>query len=502
MTWLPTTWNRISTPRWTQWTRWMRRGSWPAAASLAVAAALTTVGLLAASGAAEPGPDPDPAHRYWPQWRGPAADGVAPHADPPVSWSETENVRWKVEIRGRGHASPVVWGDRVFVVTAVESRSVETASIREPDPEPEKGAEGSPRRRGFFRPVTPEGALDFVVMALDRATGEVVWERTARTAVPHEGTHTDGTWASASPVTDGRRVWASFGSQGIYCYTFDGKKVWERDLGDMHTRNGFGEGSSPALYGDSLVINWDHEGDSFIVALDAGTGEERWRRSRDEITSWATPVVVEVGGRPQVVVNATGKVRAYDLTRGELLWETGGMTVNTIPSPVHGDGLVYVTSGFRGNVLKAIRLAAAKGDVTGTEAVAWTWDRDTPYVPSPLLYDGLLYILKHNRGILTAFDAASGEVHYGPERLPELQGVYASPVGAAGRVYVVGRDGTTVVLEHGPKLEVLAVNRLDDGFEASPAVVDDEIFLRGRRHLYALTKAADGSEAPEASPGA
>lgn len=492
MTWLPKTWSWIWTPRWT--------GSWPAAARLAVAvAALTTVGLLAASGVADPGPDPDPAHRYWPQWRGPAADGVAPHADPPVTWSETENVRWKVEIPGRGHSSPVVWGDRVFLLTAVESRSPEPAREPEPASDPGDGAEPQ-RRRGFFSPVTPEGALDFVVMAFDRATGEVVWQRTARTAVPHEGTHTDGTWASASPVTDGRHVWASFGSQGIYCYTFDGKKVWERDLGDMHTRNGFGEGSSPALHGDSLVINWDHEGDSFIVALDAGTGEERWRRSRDEITSWATPVVVEAGGRPQVVVNATGKVRAYDLAGGELLWETGGMTVNTIPSPVHGDGVVYVTSGFRGNALKAIRVAAAKGDVTGTDAVAWTWDRDTPYVPSPLLYDGILYLLKHNRGILTAFDAGSGEVHYGPERLPDLQGVYASPVGAAGRVYVVGRDGTAVVLKHGPELEVLAVNRLDDGFDASPAVVDDEIFLRGRRHLYALAKAGEIPAA--ASPGA
>jgi len=440
----------------------------------------------------------DPADRYWPQWRGPDATGVAPHADPPVTWSETENVRWKVAIPGRGHASPVVWGDRVFLLTAVPTETP-------PAPKPEEteaaksseGGGGSERdRQRWFRGVSPDRELRFVLLALDRATGKTVWERTARTAQPHEGTHTDGTWASASAVTDGRHVWASFGSHGIYCYTWDGEKVWETDLGDMHTRNGFGEGSSPALHGETLAINWDHEGDSFIVALDAGTGQERWRRSRDEITSWATPAIAEVGGKPQVIVNATGKVRSYDLATGELIWETGGMTVNTIPSPVVGGGLAYVTSGFRGNALKAIRLATAKGDITGTEAVVWTFDRDTPYVPSPLLYDGILYLLKHNRGILTAFDAKSGEVLYGPERLEDLQGVYASPVGAGGRVYIAGRDGSTVVLKHGGEKKVLAVNRLDEGFESSPAVVGSEIFLRGREHLYALAR-----DPSESAPG-
>jgi len=432
-------------------------------------------------------PGPEPAARFWPQWRGPQATGVAPHADPPVTWSETENLRWKVEVPGRGHASPVVWGDRVFVLTAVEAAEAEGS-----------GHDGG-RVPPFGRGVAPDRTLRFTVLAFDRATGQVVWRRTARTARPHEGTHGDGSWASASAITDGTHVWAPFGSQGIHCYTWDGEKVWEKDLGDMRTRHAFGEGASPVLHDDTLVINWDHEGDSFIVALDADTGKERWRQARDEVTSWATPLVVEVGGRAQVVVNATGKVRGYDLETGRELWETGGMTVNTIPSPVHGDGMVYVTSGFRGNALKAIRLAAAQGDVTGTDAVAWTYDRDTPYVPSPLLYGDVLYILKGNRGILTALDAATGKVLYGPERLPELQGVYASPVAADGRVYVTGRGGKTVVLKHGPELEVLAVNELDDGFEASPAAVDGEIFLRGRNYLYALAetpKTAESSSSP------
>ncbi len=201
--------------------------------------------------------------------------------------------------------------------------------------------------------------------------------------------------------------------------------------------------------------------------------------------------MVADGGRPQVVVSATGRVRGYDLETGETLWATGGMTVNTIPSPVYADGLVYATSGFRGNALKAIRLAAAEGEFTDGEALAWSYDRDTPYVPSPLLYDGGLYILKQNSAILTAFDAGNGEVRYGPERLPSIDGAYASPVAAAGRIYVAGRDGTTVVvvLKAGTELEVLAENPLDDGFDASPALAGRDLFLRGRKHLYCLSEA-------------
>lgn len=417
------------------------------------------------------------AEHHWPQWRGPLADGVAPHGDPPTTWSETANVRYKVPIPGRGHASPVVWGDRIYLLTAVDA---ETPAAGAPAAE----AEGQ-RQRG----VAADRELRFVVLALDRATGKVVWERTAVRAKPHEGTHTDGTWASASAATDGERVWAFFGSRGIYCLSRDGEPLWQRDLGDMQTRNGFGEGASPVLAGDTLVISWDHEGDDFIVALDAKTGTERWRKPRTEITSWSTPLVVEADGKRQVVVNATGKVRAYDLATGAVVWEVGGMTTNAIPSPVAAGGLLYVTSGFRGNALKAIRLAGARGELEGTPAVVWSHDRDTPYVPSPLLYGGVLYFLKHNTGLLSALDAATGKVHYGPARLEGIDGVYASPVGAAGRLYVVGRNGKTAVLAAGPELKVLAVNQLDDGFEASPAIVGREIYLRGRNHLYALAEA-------------
>lgn len=466
-------------------------------------------GLLAAWSALASRPGSDAA-LHWPQWRGPEGNGVAPHGEPPLTWSESSNVRFKVEIPGRGHASPVVWGDRIFLLTAVEvgepapaapptaaapvppAASAPAAALTPAPPPPASPAAEAQQRSGPPRSVAPDRELRFVVLALDRATGKVVWERTARQAKPHEGTHPDGTWASASAVTDGERVWASFGSQGIYCYDWDGKLLWERDLGDMQTRNGFGEGATPALHGDTLVVAWDHEGPGFLVALDSRTGAERWRVARDERTGWSTPRVVEVEGKPQVVVNATGKVRAHDLATGALVWETGGMTSNAIPSPVAGDGMLFVTSGFRGNALKAIRLAGARGDLSGTPAEAWSYDRDTPYVPSPLLYGGTLYFLKSNQAILTALDAATGKPVFGPERLPEVDGVYASPVAAAGRVYVPGRNGATAVLAHGPKLEVLAVNKLDDSFDASPAIVGKELYLRGRRYLYALAEGGAG----------
>jgi outer membrane protein assembly factor BamB len=421
--------------------------------------------LILVSGAqAEPVPERE---RYWSQWRGPLATGVAPHADPPLRWSETDNIRWKVPIPGRGSASPVVWGDQVFVLTAIG-----------------EGARGEGPRAG----VVPQGPVRFVVLSIDRQSGRVLWERTAREEVPHEGTHPDGTWASPSPVTDGEVVLAHFGSRGLYAYDLEGRLLWQKDFGDMKTRLGFGEGSSPALSGDVVVVNWDHEGDSFLAALDRRTGRELWRRDRDEVTSWSTPLVVEAGGSAQVVVSATGRVRGYDLGTGKELWEAGGMTVNSIPSPVYGNGMLYAMSGFRGNAARAIRLEGAKGDLTGTDAVVWSYDRDTPYVPSPLLYGDSLYFLKTNSGILTSLDARTGEVRYGPERLPGVQGVYASPVGASDRVYVTGRDGRTVVLRHGPKLEVVAENVLDDGFDASASLVDGELFLRGRKSLYCLAE--------------
>jgi outer membrane protein assembly factor BamB len=420
-----------------------------AAAVLAVALAVPY-----AVGAQSPGAT------FWPQWRGPHATGVAPAANPPAEWSESKNIRWKIDLPGRGSSSPVIWGDRVYVSTAV----------------PVGGTGARAQHR-------------FLVMAVNRRDGSIAWQYTAREEAPHEGTHQEfGTMASSSAVTDGQHVIASFESRGIYALDMNGKLVWQKDLGDKQMRNEFGEGSSPALYKEKLFVVWDHQGESFIVALDKATGAEIWRQKRDEIDSWATPLVVEAGGKAQVVTGAMRRVRAYDADTGAIVWETAGLTMNPIPSPVAADGLVILMSGFRGNSLKAIRYADAKGDITGTPNVVWTLDRDTPYVPSPLLYDGILYFLKSNNGLLTAVDAKTGKPHYQTQRLEAIPTVFASPVGAAGRVYILGQQGTAVVLKHGPTLEILNTNTLDDRFDASPALVDGEMYLRGYENLYCVAE--------------
>jgi outer membrane protein assembly factor BamB len=428
-------------------------------ALILAAAVVAGVGWTAGP-AAQPS---SPAARYWGQWRGPSATGVSTTATPPVEWSETRNVRWKIAIPGRGSASPVVWGDRVYLLTAIA------------------GDGGYAARAGVPH--------KFVVMAIDRKTGKVVWEQVAREEAPHENAHNEnGTFASSSAITDGEHVIAPFESRGIHAYDMNGKLVWQKDLGDKRMRSQFGEGSTPVLHGNRLVYNWDHQGQSFIVALDKRTGEELWRQTREEIDSWFTPLVVTVNGRAQVVTGAMNKIQSYDLDTGEIVWHTAGLTMNPIPSPVAADGLVVLMSGFRGNSIKAIRLAEAKGDITGTNAIAWTLDRDAPYVPSPLLYDGILYVLKGNTGVLTVFDAKSGKPHYALQRLEAVPNVFASPVGAAGRVYIPGRDGGIVVLKHGTTFEQLGVNKLDDGFDASPALVDGEMYLRGYRNLYCIAE--------------
>ena len=433
------------------------------AATALLAFAAMTAAVIAAA-------DPE-AEKFWAQWRGPHATGAAVNGNPPLEWSETKNVRWKVEIPGRGSSSPIVWGDRLFLLSAVPA-GVDTTASHTP-----RGA------------VTPRAPHRFVVMAIDRRTGKTIWERTATEAVPHESSHPDnGTWASASATTDGEHVIASFDSFGYYAYDMNGTLVWQKDLGDKRMRNEFGEGSTPALHGNHLVVVWDHfvPGASFITALDKRTGQELWRAKRDEIDTWATPLIIEHGGRAQVIVNGMNKLRSYDLETGNVVWEAPGTTMNPIPSPVFADGMVFATSGFRGNNLKAVRLAGATGDISRSGAIVWQLDRDTPYVPSPILYDGILYILKTNNGILSAFDAKTGKPHYQNQRLVPVPNVFASPVGASGRVYFPGREGTTLVIKNSPTFEVLATNVLDDGFDASPALVDKEIYLRGQKFLYCI----------------
>jgi outer membrane protein assembly factor BamB len=447
------------------------------------------------------------AERFWGQWRGPRMDGIAPEGNPPIEWSETRNLRWKLALPGLGSSTPVVWKDRLYVLTAIPvggvepvppprppqalqspqaSQSGQALQSRQAQPA-QQAPSGEPRGERRGRAAEPPAGQEFTVLAINRSDGSIAWRRVARTETPHEGKQPNNSFASASAIVDGAHVIAYFGSRGLFCYDLDGRLVWEKDLGDMQTRNGFGEGASPALAGEKLVVNWDHEGGSFVVALDKKTGKELWRKQRDEGTTWATPLIVEHGGRRQVVTSGTNKVRSYDLETGELLWEAPGLTPNAIPTPVESNGIVYVTSGYRGNAARAIRLSEARGDVTGTPAIVWQTDRDTPYVPSPLLYQGVLYLIKSNAGVLTALDAATGGTLYGPQRLEGISEVYASPVGASGRVYFVGRDGNALVLEGGREYKVVAKSALDDGFDASPVVVGGEMYLRGYRHLYRIS---------------
>jgi outer membrane protein assembly factor BamB len=419
----------------------------------------------------------------WAQWRGPLASGVAPKGQPPVQWSEQQNVKWKVPIPGHGASTPIVWGDRVFLQAAMlTDRQDAVPQVTDPKAPPPTTIPAG--MAAMFAPAS-QNVHEFVLMCLDRGTGKVLWQKVVKQAVPHERHHRDHGYASYSPITDGKHVVAYFGSRGVHCFDMEGKLLWQKDLGLMRTRNAFGEGGSPALHEGVLIINWDHEGTDFIVAMDVASGRELWRTPRDEPTSWSTPLVVRHGQQTQVIVSATTRIRGYDLANGKALWECGGMTANVIPSPVSADGMVYAVSGHRGNAAVAIRLGK-EGDLTDSDAIVWSYRKHMPYVPSPLLYGQRLYACESNKAVLTCLDTRTGKPLYAAQKLEALEGVYSSPVGAAGRVYLVGRNGATVVLKDADALQILATNTLDDHFTASPAIVGKELLLRGHKHLYCL----------------
>ena len=422
--------------------------------------------------------------RYWPQWRGPLSTGVAIGAEPPVEWQEMadggdQNIRWKTPVPGRGHSTPVIWGDRVFLTTALP-----IGTPLEPKYSQAPGAHDNV-------PVTHRHR--FVVLAVNRKDGKICWQKIVREQVPHEGGHYTASQASASPVTDGEYLFAFFGSAGLYCLNLEGEVVWDRHFGEMHTRHGHGEGSSPTLHGDTLIVNWDHERGSFLVALDRHTGKEQWRVSRDEVTSWATPIVVEYEDVIQVVASGSKRVRGYDLETGKMIWSCGGLSRNVVASPVAAHGMVFAASSYDTRNLLAIRLRGSHGDVTASNQVAWSTRRLTPYVPSPLLYDNMLYFLRHYQGILSRLDVRTGRSIGGPVRLNGIRNIYASPVAADNRVYITGLDGTTVVLAHGSLPRVLAINRLRESISASAALVEFELYLRGSHSLYCLARDGGGS---------
>ena len=413
----------------------------------------------------------------WPQWRGPLQTGASSTADPPQTWDAGgANVRWKTAIPGRGHSTPIVWGDRIFLTTAIA-----IGPALPPRPSTAPGNHDND-------PVTHKQR--FAAVAISRKDGKLLWSKTLREALPHEQGHRTASLASSSPVTDGERLYVLFGSFGLYCLDVaDGQVVWQADFGPMQSLHGHGEGSSPVLHGETLIINWDHEGQSFASALDKRTGKPIWKVARSEVTSWATPIVALHAGQPQVIISGTSRIRGYDLASGKVLWECGGLSANVVASPVSDGEMVFAGSSYDKRALLAIRLAGATGDITDSkEHIAWSRFRGTPYVPSPLLYDGALYFLTHYQGILSRVDAKTGEDRPGAIRLGDLGDIYASPVAAAGRVYVTDLNGATAVIAAGEIPRLLAINRLGEPIAASAALAGRELFLRGEKHLYAIAE--------------
>jgi outer membrane protein assembly factor BamB len=425
----------------------------------------------------------------WPHWRGPDVNGVA-RGDGPARWSDTENIRWVADIPGRGHSTPAIWGDRIFLTTAVPTgKAPESAPAAQAAP-----PQGPPPQGRGFGDASQIVEHRFDVLCLDRKTGRTLWQKTARVATPHEGYHRQyGSFASNSPVTDGRHVWASFGSRGVYCYTVEGKPVWERDLGvKMQMRMAFGEGSAPLLVDNALILLYDHQGGSFVVALDKRDGREIWRKARDEESSWSHPFLVEHGGRKQVVITATNRVRSYDPGTGDIVWECAGLGLNTIPNPVLDGEILIVMSGYRNPNLLAIRLGRT-GDLTGTDSIVWTNNRGNSYTPSPVLQDGRFYMLTDN-GQLSCLNAKTGEAYYRQTRLPKPYNFKASPVAAGGKLYLASEDGDVILVKMGEVFEVIGTNTLtDQSFIASPVIMDGTLYLRSRTRLYAISEAGAGA---------
>lgn len=407
----------------------------------------------------------------WPEWRGPNSNGTA-KGDVPLEFSDTKNVAWKATIPGRGHSSPVIYGNKIFLTTATTTDGQDSAARTAPA----RGGGGA----GFGK------EYHFVLMCLDIKSGKVLWQRTAKTAKPHEGYHAKyGSFASNSPVTDGKFVFASFGSRGVFAYDLDGNLKWHKDVTPMKMRLEFGEGTAPVLHENYLILSNDQEQGSHVTVLDKTTGEQIWRADREEVSSWAAPLVVEHNNAKQLIIPATNKVRSYDLKTGKLIWECTGLGGNVIPAPVVQKDIVYVMSGFRNPNLLAIKLGAT-GDLTGSKNILWTNQRGNSYTPSPVLLDNKLYFIS-DTGMLTCLNATTGEAYYQQQRLPKPYNFKSSPVLVNGKIYLATEEGDVVVVKAGEKFEVLATNTMTDQvFIASPAVVDGAMYLRGQNTLFCI----------------
>jgi outer membrane protein assembly factor BamB len=414
----------------------------------------------------------------WPQFRGPFGQGVSAEKGLPDDWSPSRNVLWKTAIPGRGHSSPVVWGDRLFLTTAIEGDVV-------------PGAKGAVHMIEGHPYVHPQGVGDdhrqtFKVLAIDTRDGKIAWERTAYEGLPYDTRHKKGSFASQTPITDGKLVWTYFGSEGLlFTYDVDGNLKWKASLGGIKTV-GVGVGTSPVLYKDLIIVQADEDnGDqSFVVALDKRTGKEAWRTPRKIQVSWATPVVMRAGNRDELVTSGTEWIIAYAPATGKELWRAKGLESNAVPSPVVVGDIVVLSAGYPEKMAMAIRAGGA-GDVTGTPRILWKYAKGTAYVPSPIAYDGLVYLVT-DKGILTCLDAKTGEVKYEGGRVPVPATLMASPVAFDGKILLSSMEGDTFVIKAGPVHEVIRTNTLGEPIAASPALAGGRIYIRGESNLYAI----------------
>jgi outer membrane protein assembly factor BamB len=417
----------------------------------------------------------------WPGWRGPRGSGVTEETGFPLAWSGTQNVRWKAAVEGRGHSSPVIWGDYVFLLTSVEGPVVPGHRAVE-----HKGWRGED---GYVHPDSTgaDHRYTLKVLALERASGKLLWERSVYEGPMYDNRHRKNTYASSTPATDGERVYAFFDAEGLYCLDFEGNLLWKRDFPNV-AKGGMGPGMSPVLFGNLVIVLNDVEyGEgSYIMALDKKTGARVWRTPRKHRRSWATPLLVEAGGRTELVANGAESVIAYDPANGLELWRAPGVESHPIPSPVNGHGLVILTAGSQAKRALAVRLGGS-GDLADTTHVVWRYAKGTAYVPSPILFGDYVYLMT-DKGILTCLDARSGELQYEGGRVPVPATFTASPVAFDGVILLTSEDGDTFVIKAGPQHEILRTNSLGEPVFASPALSSGEIFIRGEKHLYCISK--------------
>jgi outer membrane protein assembly factor BamB len=415
----------------------------------------------------------------WSQWRGPDGTGLSPETDLPTEWSTGKNIKWSAAIAGRGHSSPIVWEDKIFLTTDVEGDNVEGA----------KAVEHKMGGQIFVHPdsVGANRKHTFKVLALDRKTGKILWDQTAYQGTVYDNRHRKGSYAAPTPVTDGTHVYAWFGGEGdgLYCYDFAGKLSWKTAVGKI-ANVGMGPGSSPVIYENVVILQCDEdEGkNSFIVALDKKSGKEVWKTPRKVQISWSTPLIVKTAQRTELITSGNETVISYDPKTGKELWQAKGHGSNAIPSPLAGHGMVFVYAGFPAKKTMAIKLGGA-GDISETSNIVWRYEKGTAYVPSSILYGDYIYLMS-DRGILTCLDAKTGKLIYEGGRIPVPATFTASPVAFAGKIMLTSEDGDTYVIKAGPKFEVIATNSIAEPVYASPAISDGMIFIRGEKNLYCI----------------